>query len=216
MSNDNKNSDSDCEKEMEYLEDEFLKCTIDDIPFPKEEIKEYESEVLEVMKSGCNRQIAEYVILEYKKFEDEEVKTNENMKKLSQLREEYDEYKNAVINNAYQKFRDEIKNKDNKEAILEGYEYEIEEIIEKINGNEILKKNNVTLENPENYANYYLNEAIKGLNDNDKKRFEETRKAFTDKREAVIESALRRIKEIVNDDEEYKKFYKDYYGKEKV
>ena len=214
MSNSNKNSDS--EKEMEFLEDEFLKCTIEDIPFPKEEIKEYESEVQEVMKSGCNRQIAEYVILQYKKFEDEEVKTNENMKKLSQLREEYDEYKNAVINNAYQKFRDEIKNKDNKEAILEGYEYEIEEIIEKINGNEILKKNNVTLENPENYANYYLNEAIKGLNENDKKRFDETRKEFINKREAVIESALRKIKEIVNDDKEYKKFYKEYYGKEKV
>ena len=214
MSKSNNNSDS--EKEMEYLEDEFLKCTIDDIPFPKEEIKEYESEVQEVMKSGCNRQIAEYVILQYKKFEDEEVKTNENMKKLSQLREEYDEYKNAVINNAYQKFRDEIKNKDNKEAILEGYEYEIEEIIEKINGNEILKKNNVTLENPENYANYYLNEAIKGLNENDKKRFDETRKVFINKREAVIESALRKIKEIVNDDKEYKKFYKEYYGKEKV
>ena len=214
MSNSNKNSDS--EKEMEYLEDEFLKCTIEDIPFPKEEIKEYESEVQEVMKSGCNRQIAEYVILQYKKFEDEEVKTNENMKKLSQLREEYDEYKKTVVENAYQKFRDEIKNKDNKEAILEGYEYEIEEIIEKINGNEILKKNNVTLENPENYANYYLNEAIKGLNENDKKRFDETRKEFIDKREAVIESALRKIKEIVNDDKEYKKFYKEYYGKEKV
>ena len=214
MSKSNNNSES--EKEMEYLEDEFLKCNIDDIPFPKEEIKEYESEVQEVMKSGCNRQIAEYVILQYKKFEDEEVKTNENMKKLSQLREEYDEYKNAVINNAYQKFRDEIKNKDNKEAILEGYEYEIEEIIEKINGNEILKKNNVTLENPENYANYYLNEAIKGLNENDKKRFDETRKEFINKREAVIESALRKIKEIVNDDKEYKKFYKEYYGKEKV
>ena len=214
MSNSNNNSDS--EKEMEYLEDEFLKCTIDDIPFPKEEIKEYESEIQEVMKSGCNRQIAEYVILEYKKFEDEEVKTNENMKKLSQLREEYNEYKNTVINNAYQKFRDEIKNKDNKEAILEGYEYEIEEIMEKINGNEILKKNNVILENPENYANYYLNEAIKGLNENDKKRFDETRKEFIDKREAVIESALRKIKEIVNGDKEYKKFYKEYYGKEKV
>ena len=56
------------DKEMEYLEKEFLNCDVNDIPVPKtDEIGDYEREVLEVMKTGCNRQIAEYVIIEYKK-----------------------------------------------------------------------------------------------------------------------------------------------------
>ena len=44
------------------------------MPIPKEEIKIYNYQVLEVMKTGCNRQIAKYVMLEYKKLEDEDKK----------------------------------------------------------------------------------------------------------------------------------------------
>jgi len=45
-------------------------------------------------------------------------------------------------------------------------------------------------------------------------KFLEKKKKFNEKRDAVIESALRRVKKIVNDENEYKIFYKDYYGKD--
>ena len=52
------------------------------------------------------------------------------------------------------------------------------------------------------------------LNEEEKKEFEQKRKAYIDKRDAVIESALRKVRKIVNDEKEYKKFYKEYYGED--
>ena len=202
------------EKEIDYLEEEFLKCDIKDLPFPKEEIKEYEREVIEVMKSGCNRQIAEYVILEYKRQEDEEAKSNKNLEKLSKLREEYDKYKNPIIKKVNEILIEQKNNKEIKEAILEGYEYEIEEIMENDKLKNIYLKEN--LEIYENNANFYLNKEIEELrsSDENKKKFDEARSKFINKRDAVIESALRKTKEIVNNENAFKIFYKDYYGKE--
>ena len=51
--------------EDDELEEEFLKCDINDLPLPKEELKDFEFEINEVMKSGCNRQIAEYALMKY-------------------------------------------------------------------------------------------------------------------------------------------------------
>ena len=48
------------------LEDEFLKCNLEDLPLPIKKLEDFEFEINEVMKSGCNRQIAEYSLLEYK------------------------------------------------------------------------------------------------------------------------------------------------------
>ena len=53
-------------KDLDEIEEEFLKCNIEDLPIPKEELEDYEYEIKEVMKSGCNRQIAEYALLQYK------------------------------------------------------------------------------------------------------------------------------------------------------
>ena len=47
-----------------------------------------------------------------------------------------------------------------------------------------------------------------------KMKFKETRDLYIEKREAVIEAALRKIKKIVNDENEYKIFYKNYFGKD--
>ena len=60
------------DKDLDFLEEELLKCDIKDIPIPNDDIEDLEEEVIEVMKSGCNRQIAEYVILKYKELKDEE------------------------------------------------------------------------------------------------------------------------------------------------
>ena len=60
------------DKDLDFLEEELLKCNKEDIPIPIDNIEDLEEEVIEVMKSGCNRQIAEYVILKYKELKDEE------------------------------------------------------------------------------------------------------------------------------------------------
>ena len=47
-----------------------------------------------------------------------------------------------------------------------------------------------------------------------KESFKEAKKNYNEKRTSLIDSALRLVKKIVNDDNEYKKFYKNYFGKE--
>ena len=68
--------------EKDELEEEFLKCKIEDLPIPKKELENFQFEVREVMKSGCNLQIAEYALMKY-----------DIQKNLSQIKEEYDHYK---------------------------------------------------------------------------------------------------------------------------
>ena len=45
-----------------------------------------------------------------------------------------------------------------------------------------------------------------------KKDFIKKRKEYIDKRDAVIEACLRKIRKIVNDEKEYEIFYESYYG----
>ena len=228
------------DKEKDFLEEEFLKCNIEDLPIPKEDSKFYEKEIQEVMKSGCNRQIAEYVFLEYKKLEDEEKKEEkekeekekkendkkENDKKaqneidlkklkLYELRNHYDnKYKNSLIEKVVEKINKLIN--ENKEfqdlKDIEGYEDEIDEILEKEDLKAMLKEKNI--DNIESYIKHFIYLEIENLNPEDKKKFKETRDLYIEKREAVIEAALRKIKKIVNDENEYKIFYKNYYGKD--
>ena len=212
-------SSNSSDKEKDFLEEEFLKCSIDDIPVPKEGLEKYEKEVLEVMKSGCNRQIAEYVILEYKKLEEEEKKENKNNKSLYELKEEYDKIGTKVINAAIQDLEKDINKNEKKveenELPLEGFEDEIEEIMENPKIQKLKESNNNEgLENIEYNILFNLKNNIDSLNEETKEKFYSLRKAYVDKREAVIEAALRHVKKIVNDDNEYKKFYKAYYGKD--
>ena len=46
------------------------------------------------------------------------------------------------------------------------------------------------------------------------KKFLDERKVYMEKREAVIESALRKVRKIVNDKNEYKTFYREYFGED--
>ena len=69
--NDNKIEDD--ELENAFLDD----CNIDDLPLPNPELTDYQIELREVMKSGCNLQIAEYALIKLKiKTEIEELKGN--------------------------------------------------------------------------------------------------------------------------------------------
>jgi hypothetical protein len=203
------------DKEKDFLEEEFLKCNIEDLPIPREELKDYEKEIQEVMKSGCNRQIAEYVFLEYKNLEDEEEKDSKK-KKLCELKKDYEQkHKNSLIEKVTEKVIDKLI-KENKEIQdfkdIEGYEDEIDEILENEDLNAILKEKNI--DNIESYIKHFIYLEIENMNQEEKKKFKETRDLYIEKREAVIEAALRKIKKIVNDENEYKIFYKNYFGKD--
>ena len=192
------------EEEKNYLEEEFLKCEIGDFPSPKTELKDYEEYVTEVMKSGCNRQIAEYVILEYVKLEEKDT----NNKKLLDLREEYLKATNKVLTFTKEAITNSINRGQTVEDISSEYEDEIELVCKNL-----VKKEDDNI-NYEKYAKFFLEKYIGELNDEEKKEFEQKRKAYIDKRDAVIESALRKVRKIVNDEKEYKKFYKEYYGED--
>jgi hypothetical protein len=209
---------SSSDKEQDYLEDLFLKCDIKDIPIPKtDEIGPYENEVLEVMKSGCNRQIAEYVIMEYKKQEDKDKKEVDNFVPLDKLYESY----NNIIKKYIEDAQFDLKNNkggvnnfdENMDKDLEGFENEIESVMSCI---EEENENNQDKDKKENLAKYYLHLRLFKDNNNKEeiKKIKLLNKQYYDKRDAVIESALRKVKKIVNDDNEFKIFYKDYYGKD--
>ena len=203
------------DKEKDFLEEEFLKCNIEDLPIPREELKDYEKEIQEVMKSGCNRQIAEYVFLEYKNLEDEEEKDSKK-KKLCELKKDYEQkHKNSLIEKVTEKVIDKLikENKDIQDfKDIEGYEDEIDEILENEDLNAILKEKNI--DNIESYIKHFIYLEIENMNQEEKKKFKETWDLYIERREAVIEAALRKIKKIVNDENEYKIFYKNYFGKD--
>ena len=222
-SNDNKDKD--------FLEEEFLNCKLEDIPLPIDKIEEdLEEEVEEVMKSGCNRQIAEYVILKY-----QELKNDEDGKpKLIDFKNNYvksrDEYFNEIKKNIKTKknefeiIKAYISQKDNRENIndkyidqlvddkLRDYMEEIKKITENYKNND--KDNEINSDEYRETIKYILfkNLFIEAQRDNDEKlnKFFEERKKYIQKRDAVVEACLRKVKKIVNDEEEYNKFYKEY------
>ena len=202
------------EEEKNYLEEEFLKCEIGEFPSPKKELEDYEDYILEVMKSGCNRQIAEYVILEYIKLE----KEDKNNKTLMELRKDYFDLRDPILISTKEAVNENIKNKEIINEIPSQYEenipVEYEDEIEYVCKN--IKKRNEDEDsiNYEKNVEYYLKKYIYELNKKEKEIFKEKRRAYTNKRDAVIEACLRKVRKIVNDEEEYKKFYKSYYGKD--
>ena len=222
-SNDNKDKD--------FLEEEFLNCKLEDIPLPIDKIEEdLEEEVEEVMKSGCNRQIAEYVILKY-----QELKNDEDGKpKLIDFKNNYvksrDEYFNEIKKNIKTKknefeiIKAYISQKDNRENIndkyidqlvddkLRDYMEEIKKVTENYKNND--KDIEINSDEYRETIKYILfkNLFIEAQRDNDEKlnKFFEERKKYIQKRDAVVEACLRKVKKIVNDEEEYNKFYKEY------
>lgn len=204
------NSSNSSDNEKDFLEEEFLKLKIEDIPIPKAGLEDYELDIQEVMKSGCNRQIAEYVIEGIKKLEESQ---DNKSKKLIDLRKEYRNIIKKAIEDTINDLDDHITNKKSTygDRELDDYDDEIDEIL---NSDKIQKAKNanddLNLENIEKIAKYYLDENLKKI---DKGNLEEKKKEYNEKREAVIEAALRKIKKIVNDEQEYDIFYKNYFKK---
>ena len=204
------NSSNSSDNEKDFLEEEFLKLKIEDIPIPKAGLEDYELDIQEVMKSGCNRQIAEYVIEGIKKLEESQ---DNKSKKLIDLRKEYRNIIKKAIEDTINDLDDHITNKKSTygDRELDDYDDEIDEIL---NSDKIQKAKNanddLNLENIEKIAKYYLDENLKKI---DKEKLEEKKKEYNEKREAVIEAALRKIKKIVNDEKEYDIFYKNYFKK---
>ena len=205
------NSSNSSDNEKDFLEEEFLKLKIDDIPIPKVGLEDYELDIQEVMKSGCNRQIAEYVIEGIKKLEESQ---DNKSKKLIDLRKEYRNIIKGAIDDTINNLDDYIRNGSGTyvDRDLDDYDDEIDEILnsDKIQKAKNAPKEDQNLENIEKIAKYYLDENLKKI---DKEKLEEKKKEYNEKREAVIEAALRKIKKIVNDEKEYDIFYKNYFKK---
>ena len=115
------NSSNSSDNEKDFLEEEFLKLKVEDLPIPKKELQDYESDIEEVMKSGCNRQIAEYAIEEIKKLEES---PDNKSKKLIDLRAEYRGFIKQAISKTIDDLVDFIKKeqKETHDCNLEGYD----------------------------------------------------------------------------------------------
>ena len=226
------------DEDLDYLEKEFLKCKLEDIPLPIDEIEEnLEEEVLEVMKSGCNLQIAEYVILKYQDIEDD----LDGKQKLLDFKKNYvkskNEYFNDIINNKEKKINDinlvkdyitkKYSIKENNQInifdqVVDGelrdYVDEIKKYLKNYKDNEDNKDNKIKSEKDDDLCErtikyiIYKNLYIENSKDNDEKtkKFFEEREKYIKKRESVIEACLRKVKKIVNDEKEYNKYYNEY------
>ena len=215
----NKKDINSTEEEDEYLESMFL--NIKTLPFPKQEIKDYESLVLEVMKSGCNRQIAEYVIIKYKEIEDSDDKNT----KIVELEKAYNNSKEVIFN--------QIKNKENINDILSSkiksynqlkkvkdelndYDYEIDELLDFYRDKlkDAKDVDNKMKEIEKAIKDYLYEILIEKKESEETKKFLDERKKYMIKKEAIIEAALRKVKKIVNDKKEYEIFYKEYFNED--
>ena len=197
------------DNEKDYLEEEFLKCNIDDLPTPLKKIKVYENQVQEAMISGCSRQIAEYAILLYKEIEEKEEKEakekQEKYETLSLLKEEYYKYfneiKQQIIKDVLNDYSNNNKNNDIEKMKLDEFYEETKEILEDYRIKNLDK---------DKEKKDYMENLIKFHCDKNKLKDKEERKKYINKKDAVNEFALRKIKKIVNDENEYDEFFQKY------
>ena len=190
------------QKEFDILEEQFMQssCKVEDIPLPKKQLDGFEFEIREIMKSGCNRQIAEYSLMQYKN------NTSKNeYSKYEKAKEELIDEINTKLGN---KIEETIINTENKDLVEKEIDYE--EIID-----EILEKNekNISENNDRYQVKNGLIKLISESKDINLKAFRISKDEYIKKRKPVIEAALRLVKKIVNNENgEYEKFYKEFYG----
>ena len=187
------------------LEEEFIKCNLEDLPLPIKKLEDFEFEINEVMKSGCNRQIAEYSLLEYES----------DLSNLSKLKNEYKNSKDSIkkpiqknIDHYINDLRTAEYEKDEKSTYEEEADEIFEEKIKEIEGNE-----NYKIEDTDAIKEFIMSDfksSVEALDDKEKEIFVKSRNNYRDKRDAIIEAALRLVKKIVNDEKEYKKFEEGY------
>ena len=202
--------------EDDELENAFLNdCKIEDLPLPNPKLEDYQNELREVMKSGCNLQIAEYSLIELNIISllgNEKKNYNEQKNKImNNMEDEIDIYFNDVKSPKYE--RTEIKEEDKDREKF--YEEEADEIMEKRYNDidEINDSNNKNINLnlvKEDLMNMFKKNVNNSINENE---FKEAKRKYIEKREAIIEAALRIVKKIVNDEGEYKKFKENYLDK---
>ena len=223
MSNKNQIIQENIEDDME---NEFLTLSekIIDKLKPKKELSTFEIDINEIMKSGCNRQIAEYALMKYniqEKLKEENQKYNASKKEII----------NDIKNKLGTKLDNLLKDENRKDDVVE-YEPLYEEIYDEI-VEYLLNKNPKSIID----INFIKNGVVKLLSTENINfdKFKNEKEIYVKKREPIIEAALRLVKKIVNnkkqkpdepeepeeskeleDSEEYKKFLEEYFEKEKI
>ena len=223
MSNKNQIIQENIEDDME---NEFLTLSekIIDKLKPKKELSTFEIDINEIMKSGCNRQIAEYVLM---KYNIQEKLKEENQKYIASKKEIIIDIKNKLGT----KLDNLLKDENRKDDVVE-YEPLYEEIYDEI-VEYLLNKNPKSIID----INFIKNGVVKLLSTENINfdKFKNEKEIYVKKREPIIEAALRLVKKIVNnkkqkpdepeepeeskeleDSEEYKKFLEEYFEKEKI
>ena len=197
-------------KEYDILEEQFMQnsCKVEDIPIPKKKVECFEFEIRKIMESGCNRQIAEYSLLKCEE---------NNIKDLKNLKAKYIEVKNKIrksLDGDVEVKLDNLKNDrpndiDEEVKFYPEYEEEADEIIEEKFD---IIENEPKLLTEKDFIKKYIMTRYKYYSDGAYKdeEFFDYKKAYTDKRDAILEAALRVVKKVVNDEIKYDTFYKEY------
>lgn len=196
------------QSEKDELEDAFLSIDFELLEkkiTPNKELSNYELDIKEIMNIGCNRQLAEYVL--------NEIEINS---KLKEENKKYIEAKNKFINKIKGTINiKEILEKVNKNAL----DIDVPTLYEKIFFEEIIEEimDKYLKENYEFFSEYgFKSNLIKEIKENKKLKFDldefiKSKKEYIEKRQPIIEAALRLARKILNDEKEYKNFY-EYYN----
>ena len=196
------------QSEKDELEDAFLSIDFELLEkkiTPNKELSNYELDVKEIMNIGCNRQLAEYVL--------NKIEINS---KLKEENKKYLEAKNKFINKIKGTINiKEILEKVNKNAL----DIDLPTLYEKIFFEEIIEEimDKYLKENYEFFSEYgFKSNLIKEIKENKKLKFDldefiKSKKEYIEKRQPIIEAALRLARKILNDEKEYKNFY-EYYN----
>ena len=196
------------QSEKDELEDAFLSIDFELLEkkiTPNKELSNYELDVKEIMNIGCNRQLAEYVL--------NKIEINS---KLKEENKKYLEAKNKFINKIKGTINiKEILEKVNKNAL----DIDVPTLYEKIFFEEIIEEimDKYLKENYEFFSEYgFKSNLIKEIKENKKLKFDldefiKSKKEYIEKRQPIIEAALRLARKILNDEKEYRNFY-EYYN----
>ena len=196
------------QSEKDELEDAFLSIDFELLEkkiTPNKELSNYELDVKEIMNIGCNRQLAEYVLNKI-----------EIHSKLKEENKKYIEAKNKFINKIKGTINiKEILEKVNKNAL----DIDLPTLYEKIFFEEMIEEimDKYLKENYEFFSEYgFKSNLIKEIKENKKLKFDldefiKSKKEYIEKRQPIIEAALRLARKILNDEKEYKNFY-EYYN----
>ena len=221
MSTKTSTNKNDNKREDDELEDAFLECKFEDFPSPKEELENYQFELREIMKSGCNLQIAEYSLLQCNIFSHLDSAKKNYDKKLGPILVEMekriqiyfgglgDKQNNQKKNGDQNRTENEEEEEEEPNKEYKYYEEEIDTIMEK-HAEELKKYSQMELDKiKKDWMKIFYELVEESVN---KESFKEAKKNYIEKRTSLIDSALRLVKKIVNDDNEYKQFYKNYFG----